>query len=79
MVGRKASLKTLVSKLRDVGVTIVKTTEFVQGQTCRWGLAWSFVPPIKKIASPHVVEKSALSFTMEVLWFRLIELIENCL
>lgn len=67
MVGRKASLKTLVSKLRDVGVTIVKTIEFVQGQTCRWGLAWSFVPPFKKIASPHVVEKSVLSFMMEVL------------
>lgn len=67
MVGRKASLKALVSKLRDVGVTIVKTTEFVQGQTCRWGLAWSFVPPAKKITSPHIVEKSVLSFMLEVL------------
>lgn len=79
MVGRKASLKTLVSKLRDVGVTIVKTTEFVQGQTCRWGLAWSFVPPVKKIASPHIIEKTALSFMMEVLWVCLTALIENCL
>lgn len=67
MVGRKASLKTLVSKLRDVGVTIVKTTEFVQGQTCRWGLAWSFVPPVKKITSSHMIGKSNLSFMLEVL------------
>ncbi|KAG5247909.1 methyltransferase protein [Salix suchowensis] len=66
MVGRKVNLKFLTSKLREVGVTIVKTTEFVQGQTCRWGLAWSFVPPVRKIISLLVPEKSSLSFTLEV-------------
>ncbi|WCJ39712.1 Ribosomal RNA large subunit methyltransferase F [Euphorbia peplus] len=65
MVGRKANLKFLTSKLRKVGVTIVKTTEFVQGRTCRWGLAWSFLPPIKKITSPHVAAKSIISFMLE--------------
>ncbi|XP_021602334.1 RNA N6-adenosine-methyltransferase mettl16 isoform X2 [Manihot esculenta] len=65
MVGRKANLKFLISKLRDVGVTVVKTTEFVQGQTCRWGLAWSFVPPSRKIISPYVAGKSILSFMLE--------------
>ncbi|WCJ27941.1 Ribosomal RNA large subunit methyltransferase F [Euphorbia peplus] len=65
MVGRKANLKFLTSKLREVGVTIVKTTEFVQGRTCRWGLAWSFLPPIKKITSPHVAAKSIISFMLE--------------
>ena len=64
MVGRKVNLKFLISKLREVGV-IVKTTEFVQGQTCRWELAWSYVPPSKKIISPHVTEKSILSFMLE--------------
>ncbi|KAL1807422.1 hypothetical protein ACET3Z_024412 [Daucus carota] len=64
MVGRKANLKTLTSKLREVGVTIVKTTEFVQGQTCRWGLAWSFVPPSTKLVKCHVI-KSDLSFMLE--------------
>lgn len=67
MVGRKLNLKFLISKLREVGVTIVKTTEFVQGQTSRWGLAWSFVPPARKIVSPHVAEKKNLSFMLEVL------------
>ena len=66
MVGRKSNLKFLISKLREVGVTIVKTTEFVQGQTCRWGLAWSFVPPGRKIVSPHVAEKNIMSFMLEV-------------
>ncbi|XP_050234783.1 uncharacterized protein LOC126683011 isoform X2 [Mercurialis annua] len=65
MVGRKINLKFLTSKLREVGVTVVKTTEFVQGQTCRWGLAWSFVPPARKIISPQVVEKRIVSFMLE--------------
>lgn len=65
MVGRKTNLKTLTSKLREVGVTIVKTTEFVQGQTCRWGLAWSFVPPTTNIAKFRAVN-SDLSFMLEV-------------
>lgn len=60
MVGRKVNLKFLVSKIREVGVTVVKTTEFVQGKTCRWGLAWSFVPPAKKIVTPNVTEKNIL-------------------
>nr|XP_024933640.1 RNA N6-adenosine-methyltransferase mettl16 isoform X1 [Ziziphus jujuba var. spinosa] len=65
MLGRKLNLKFLISKLWEVGVTIVKTTEFVQGRTCRWGLAWSFVPPARKIISPHVAEKNNLSFMLE--------------
>lgn len=66
MIGRKSNLKVLISKLREVGVTIVRTTEFVQGQTCRWGLAWSFVPPARKIISRQVAEKKNLSFMLEV-------------
>ncbi|CAI0445174.1 unnamed protein product [Linum tenue] len=66
MIGRKINLKFLTSKLRDVGVTIVKTTEFVQGQTCRWGLAWSFLPPTKKILPPAAVQRTNISFMLEV-------------
>uniref|UniRef100_A0A7N0UVV7 U6 small nuclear RNA (adenine-(43)-N(6))-methyltransferase n=1 Tax=Kalanchoe fedtschenkoi TaxID=63787 RepID=A0A7N0UVV7_KALFE len=65
MVGRKVNLKFLMSKLREVGVTVVKTTEFVQGQTCRWGLAWSFVAPAKKMIPISVSEKSVMSFMLE--------------
>ncbi|CAK9141807.1 unnamed protein product [Ilex paraguariensis] len=65
MVGRKSNLKILMSKLREVGVTIIKTTEFVQGQTCRWGLAWSFISPAKKIISSHMAQKNNLSFMLE--------------
>ncbi|XP_030487580.2 uncharacterized protein LOC115704514 isoform X1 [Cannabis sativa] len=65
MVGRKSNMKSLIAKLREVGVSIVKTTEFVQGQTCRWGIAWSFVPPVKKILSANVVKNGNLSFMLE--------------
>lgn len=66
MVGRKANLKLLVSKLRDVGVSIVKTTEFVQGQTSRWGLSWSFISPNKKSVLSKGPTKSHHSFSIEV-------------
>ncbi|KAL5561159.1 hypothetical protein UlMin_030906 [Ulmus minor] len=65
MVGRKSNLKFLISKLREIGVSIVKTTEFVQGRTSRWGLAWSFVPPARKIVSLHGANKTNLSFMLE--------------
>uniref|UniRef100_A0A804P4P6 U6 small nuclear RNA (adenine-(43)-N(6))-methyltransferase n=1 Tax=Zea mays TaxID=4577 RepID=A0A804P4P6_MAIZE len=42
---RKANLKLLISKVREAGASVVKTTEFVQGHTARWGLAWSFIAP----------------------------------
>ncbi|OIT28725.1 PREDICTED: methyltransferase-like protein 16 homolog isoform X1 [Nicotiana attenuata] len=65
MVGRKTNLKVLISKLWEVGATIVKTTDFVQGQTCRWGLAWSFLPLSKKMVPSHVAEKNNMSFMLE--------------
>ncbi|XP_061360058.1 uncharacterized protein LOC133304101, partial [Gastrolobium bilobum] len=48
----------------EVGVTIVKTTEFVQGRTSRWGLAWSFLPPIQK-SSISLPDKNNMSFMLE--------------
>ncbi|KAL4187933.1 hypothetical protein AMTRI_Chr09g41610 [Amborella trichopoda] len=65
MVGRKSNLKCLTSKLREVGVSIVKTTEFVQGWTSRWGLAWSFLSPTKRIVPQQISEKKNHSFMLE--------------
>lgn len=65
MVGRKSNLRSLTSKLWDVGVTVVKTTEFVQGKTSRWGLAWSFLPPVQKL-SVSLPQKNNMSFMLEV-------------
>lgn len=66
MIGRKSNLKYLRSKLWEVGVTVVKTTEFVQGRTSRWGLAWSFLPLVLKKSSNSLPNKNAMSFMLEV-------------
>ncbi|XP_020241317.1 methyltransferase-like protein 16 homolog isoform X2 [Asparagus officinalis] len=65
MIGRKSNLKSLISKLREVGVSVVKTTEFVQGKTCRWGLAWSFLSPRKKLIESNSLRRNNHSFMLE--------------
>lgn len=66
MIGRKSNLKFLTSKLWEVGVTVVKTTEFVQGRTSRWGLAWSFLPIVQQKSSISLPNKNTMSFMLEV-------------
>ncbi|KAM3935002.1 RNA N(6)-adenosine-methyltransferase METTL16 isoform 1-T2 [Leptodactylus fuscus] len=55
MLGKKCSLAPLKEELRIQGVPKVAHTEFYQGRTMRWALAWSFYddviipnPPSKK-------------------------------
>jgi 23S rRNA (adenine1618-N6)-methyltransferase len=68
MIGRKLSLKVLTAKLWTLGVAAVRTTEFVQGHTSRWGLAWSFtVPPKMESSKTSVQIKSNVSFMLEVM------------
>ncbi|KAG0581903.1 hypothetical protein KC19_3G018700 [Ceratodon purpureus] len=64
MVGRKVTLKGLSAKLWALGAATVRTTEFVQGRTSRWGLAWSFTPPAAVKKNP-VLNKSNHSFMLE--------------
>jgi 23S rRNA (adenine1618-N6)-methyltransferase len=66
MVGRKANLKLLMSKAREAGASVVKTTEFVQGQTARWGLAWSFIAPRDKVLRSSTPAKKHHSFMLQV-------------
>ncbi|MEW5302420.1 MAG: hypothetical protein WDW36_005209 [Sanguina aurantia] len=42
MVGKKSTLKALRKELHDRRVTALRTTEFAQGKTSRWAVAWSF-------------------------------------
>uniref|UniRef100_A0A8C6SIX6 U6 small nuclear RNA (adenine-(43)-N(6))-methyltransferase n=1 Tax=Neogobius melanostomus TaxID=47308 RepID=A0A8C6SIX6_9GOBI len=69
MLGKKCSLAPLKEELRKQGVPKVTYTEFCQGRTMRWALAWSFYddvivpsPPSKK----RKLEKARkpLSFTL---------------
>lgn len=65
MVGRKVTLKGLSAKLWALGVATVRTTEFVQGRTSRWGLAWSFTPPNAAAKKNPILNKSNHSFMLE--------------
>ncbi|KAL6116211.1 mettl16 [Pungitius sinensis] len=69
MLGKKCSLAPLKEELRKQGVQKVTHTEFYQGRTMRWALAWSFYddviapsPPSKKRKLEKV--KKPLSFTL---------------
>jgi hypothetical protein len=46
MVGLKCHLNVLKSELEKVGVASSTHTEFSQGHTTRWGLAWTFFPEL---------------------------------
>lgn len=42
MLGIKKSLPPILEILKNAGINNYTTTEFIQGHTTRWGLAWSF-------------------------------------
>src|SRR5690606_19613821 len=42
MVGKKSSLKYLIEEIKYNKIPYFTVTEFSQGQTSRWGIAWSF-------------------------------------
>lgn len=54
MIGHKSSLPPLKKALRDVKVSSFIETYFCQGNTTRWGLAWTFSEEfdLKKIHDP---------------------------
>lgn len=42
MIGRKATIRKILKVLREKQVPHSRTTEFFQGRTKRWGIAWTF-------------------------------------
>ncbi|KAJ3641083.1 hypothetical protein Zmor_027604 [Zophobas morio] len=61
MVGHKSTLPPLKKLLREVEVVSFKQTEFCQGHTTRWGLAWTFADiDLTKIPDSLVVAKHKL-------------------
>lgn len=69
MIGHKSSLAPLKALLREMDVTSFKHTEFCQGNTTRWGLAWTYcdidlrkVPQLTLAASKQLKAKPPLYF-----------------
>jgi len=54
MVGKKSTLKMARKMIHDFGQTVVRTTEFIQGKTSRWAIAWSFLAPNQVSQKPLV-------------------------
>ncbi|XP_067402092.1 RNA N6-adenosine-methyltransferase METTL16 [Emydura macquarii macquarii] len=52
MLGKKCSLAPLKEELRIQGVPKVTHTEFCQGRTMRWALAWSFYDDVSVPSPP---------------------------
>ena len=44
LLGHKSSLSPVKQFLVTMGAASITTTEFCQGKTMRWGLAWTFLP-----------------------------------
>ncbi|KAK5599204.1 hypothetical protein CRENBAI_024591 [Crenichthys baileyi] len=69
MLGKKCSLAPLKEELRKQGVPKVTHTEFCQGRTMRWALAWSFYDDVNVPSPPSKKRKlekaqKPLSFTL---------------
>jgi len=86
MLGRKASLKPLLSLLQKRRIVNTRTTEFFQGRTTRWGIAWSFSQDgledmVKTKVAPVVKQISSFSVDCDkpILVIRAAEKILNSL
>jgi U6 snRNA m6A methyltransferase len=68
MLGHKSSVKKVMGMLRSRHIKYISTTEFCQGRTMRWGVAWSFSTSLRAI-EPHatIMRRSSESVTSYVL------------
>lgn len=64
MVGRKASLRKLLAIFREHHVPTYRTTEFFQGRTKRWGIAWTFTTAPVPDASVRIAMGFARSYVI---------------
>lgn len=56
MVGRKSSLLAIHAELKKfLEIGSIRTTEFVQGKTTRWGIAWTFRNVSKRSLATKVI------------------------
>ncbi|KAM0726534.1 RNA N6-adenosine-methyltransferase mettl16 [Formica fusca] len=67
MIGRKVDLFDLKKLIRSKNIENITWTEFCQGHTTRWGLAWSFLPKnVLDLSSAPVIRKSGKSIVQSL-------------
>jgi hypothetical protein len=57
MLGKKSSLSPLKEYLKSLNIEQIYTTEFIQGKTMRWGIAWTYAVQVKQ----KTIEKNQIS------------------
>lgn len=68
MIGCKASLKVIIRTLKELKIESFITTQFCQGLTVRWAVAWTFVPKFLKSVSTVLPPKSKRSSNKPISW-----------
>jgi methyltransferase len=58
MLGHKSSLAPIIAFLKEAGASSWSETEFCQGRTTRWGLAWTFFDNFKVPKLPLIRPKN---------------------
>jgi 23S rRNA A1618 N6-methylase RlmF len=48
MIGQKKTVGMLIEKIKEAGALSITKTEFRQGRTTRWGIAWTFTSNMLK-------------------------------
>merc|ERR1719505_453742 len=66
MLGQKSSLKAIQKYIKEKKVPNVCTTEFHQGRTMRWGIAWSFYEDVGKLPKKPKKTKKAKPFFLSL-------------
>lgn len=60
MLGCKKNVQQLINEIRKRNIESIATTEFIQGKTSRWGVAWSFNHELRTFQDSTTVLKKAL-------------------
>ena len=66
MLGKRSSLKILRGYLREKAIDNHVITEFIQGRTHRWGIAWSYSEKIEKLTTKLTLPPDHLEFSTSI-------------
>lgn len=76
MIGLKRTIRPLVRLLNDQGITNYTITNFTQGNTVRWAIAWSFHP--ERPVHVHAIETWRPVYQFEIKLPKELAFVQDC-
>ncbi|KAI8643636.1 hypothetical protein BD408DRAFT_385291 [Parasitella parasitica] len=76
MIGLKRTIRPLVRLLNDQGITNYIVTDFIQGKTVRWAIAWSFYA--ERPTKAHAIETWRPVYQFEIKLPKEISFVLDC-